>query len=674
MDDLGRFLRRRARVAERLISVEEALLGGRFIRYALYRLKWVGLARGLSLITHVIELTVLFALFSQQTLAMAVLLQNATLVIDGMWWGALEVMRRRIRADGTKGLVWEETSRWLAWAAWLGLALLGAGLAALAWRWHVRGTPGVFEAYALVCIARLGIDLVSRTLYSGVWARQRVYRPAAAIMLAEPLGAVVVAFGWSYLGAWSFPVGLLLNIAVSRGLTIIYTVRAYRVSRINRPRLSLRPPPRKLGAPLPLGEVAWAAAGNLTARIGSAMILATFVREPMSNIKLDPFPYVLALSVPLLSLASSWSRVFYHDFKRLEEEAAATLARRLERRLWVVSIFVGLAVWGGVAAVAEWWLDLAVVWRPVAALAPLCVALSILSALQLREMARGTFVRLFVASAATCAAIFVAIWIGAPDDTIAGLMLATALSVGAVVLAVAGHVHTPTPVDLHRDVESWVRALGALRGPTRVGALRLEARGIAPRVVAERWAARLGAHGAVALSTDRRRLLWFEEAPLDLSPEDRAALAAGIGHSLLLTDVAPDGRSALKRAVAAGLLREASDEHRLDEKRLLAEFRTSFPDGLVASLDDSRAPAGFAALPPRLRKRLWRDALRPRRRRDLPFEISTFRPAGAVQLLFAVPRAAPAEARLAWRARVEAANWSCAVAQNGIPWEEPYEA
>jgi hypothetical protein len=164
----------------------------------------------------------------------------------------------------------------------------------------------------------------------------------------------------------------------------------------------------------------------------------------------------------------------------------------------------------------------------------------------------------------------------------------------------------------------------------------------------------------------RRRLLWFEIGPTYLTPDERAAFAAGLGVSLRLTDAAPDGRHALELAVAAGMLRELPTES-VDEKRMLEDFKARFPDGLAASLDEAHGLAGFAALPPRLRKRLWRAALRPRSRRDLPYEITSFRRDGAVKLLFAVPRATPWEARLAWRTLVEAANYSCALDRNRIP-------
>jgi hypothetical protein len=286
-----------------------------------------------------------------------------------------------------------------------------------------------------------------------------------------------------------------------------------------------------------------------------------------------------------------------------------------------------------------------------------------LSVLQLRELARGGFVRLFVGSAAASAAILLAIWVGAPTDAVAGLMLASALSVGALVLGVGGRARTQTVAGVHRRVESWARALSAVAGPTRVGALRLEASGIAPRVVAERWAERLGSHGAVALLADRRRLVWFEQAPLRVPPDERAVLFAGLGRSPKLTEEAPDGRRALALAIEAGMLREPAGGNP-DEQALLAEFRERFPEGLSTSIDEDGD--GFAALPPRVRKWLWRDALRGRRRRDLPYEITAFRPGGEVKLLFAVPRSSSREDRIAWRARIEAANWCCAVAPNGI--------
>jgi hypothetical protein len=286
-----------------------------------------------------------------------------------------------------------------------------------------------------------------------------------------------------------------------------------------------------------------------------------------------------------------------------------------------------------------------------------------LSVLQLRELARGGFIRLFVGSAVACVAILVAIWFGAPDDATAGLMLASALSVGAVVLAVRGHRRASAGEGVHRGIDHWARALAAVHSPTRVGVLGLEASGIAPRVLARRVADRLGRRGAVALSPDRRRLLWFEQAPFGDVMEAMPALAAGLARSMTVTEAAPDGRRALDQAMAAGLVRGPSGDH-ADEESLLAEFRLRFPEGLASSVDaDGTA---FAGLPPQVRKRLWRDALRGRRRSKLPFEITAFRPAGEVKLLFAVPRTSSRQDRIAWRARIEAANWCCAVGPNGI--------
>src|SRR4051812_26131541 len=98
---LARWLERRAKAsAGRFIALEEALLTGRFARYASRRLAAFGLSRALATFLHLLELTWLFEIFSAKPFVASIALQNVTLVVDAFFWGALEGFRRRARELG----------------------------------------------------------------------------------------------------------------------------------------------------------------------------------------------------------------------------------------------------------------------------------------------------------------------------------------------------------------------------------------------------------------------------------------------------------------------------------------------------------------------------------------------------------------------------------------------
>src|SRR4051812_7785468 len=97
-DVLTRWLGRRARISSsRFVALEEALLTGRFARYAARRLTAFGLSRALATFVHLIELTWLYEIFSAKPFVASIAMQNAMLVADAFFWGALEAYRRRAR-------------------------------------------------------------------------------------------------------------------------------------------------------------------------------------------------------------------------------------------------------------------------------------------------------------------------------------------------------------------------------------------------------------------------------------------------------------------------------------------------------------------------------------------------------------------------------------------------
>lgn len=665
-------VRHAARETTRRRSVEDALLSNRFVPYASRRLFGFALTRLWATAAHLIELAFLLHLFRFRAQVASLALANLAFVAEAFWWGALEIMRSRVRTETSTAKIQQETSRWLRHAAWLALGAVALPLSASMWRarW-AHESISVLDAYAWVCGLRLGVDLVLRTLFSGVYAKRRVYRPLATLLLADPIGLLVVVALWPRLGAWTFPLGLAISVAVSRGVALFYTLEAYRLLRQPPPRFSLwaRATRRGSGANVGAqrGRVLLAGAASVSARLGPVLVLAVLLRSTINNEELGALAFTLHLAGPLLSGTASWSQVFYHDFKRLEDDVSTGLRRHLTRRLGWLAATVGAVLWLLTGVVAVTFFGGSVRSLDLLALLPLYLALAYLGVLQLRDFAHGDFSRMLGAGIVVFGALALLLFGGVSSVAAFGLPIGGAIALGIAVLAVLGaRERTPSSGPLLPSLFAWLGRLHAVRTPVRIGWGRVA--GGAARYghkTAERIAPLLAERGAVTTIRAGRRVLWFEAAPSTLRPETLAVAAAGTLAAVHTTEVAPNGAQALDRALLAGLL-DSGKGNTFEPSPVALEhqFLSLFPEGLIVDVAQPRDT--LSALAPSVRTAIWRDALweahsgRTARQRS-GFEVTSYRPGGEIQLLFVAPRKQPLPVRLAWREALEAANWSAAI-------------
>ena len=515
----------------------------------------------------------------------------------------------------------------------------------------------MLHVYALACTFRLGADIAVRTYYSGVYAYRRVHRPLWSIFV----GPITLVGGtlalWRVLAGWSFPLALVGSVVVSRALLVRFTRRAYRLQRVPAPKLRLggfrfRAPEWKL-----VQQTVLAALANTTSRLGGVVLLAAVIPSLSTTVDdaempiVEPFALALHLASPLLLLASQWGLVFYHDYKRLEDEGSGALAHGLHRRLVETSVLVGVFAWAAASGLTLLYVPYDEIHETLVALLPLTVGLSTWAALQLRGFARGDFTR----QAASALAL-----------------------VGVLALVVA----TPRDPSLERAPASWYFALGA--GPWaaiaihallsffedahavgEVASFATFARSLArtsrdvvvwqgrvtrlPAVVALRLAAELGEDGAVIRSGDR--LTWFDRGDRQRSRWLRVA-------SGLLTELSGSPRGPGRERLDA-LAREerATGTHLAD---LAATHARLFPEGFVVRVM-RRAPARFLALSSVVRQAIWRDALRAhgagRARARSGYHVTTFGPRGAIEAVFVSPRpVAPASAG-EWTKALRTCGW-----------------
>lgn len=661
-ESLTRWLEVRAARGLQYLAVEDALLAGSFARYAFRRLAAFVLARGWGIALHIVELTWLAQVFSAKPFIASLALQNATLVIDAAYFGALEGLRRRARelGPGTDAAVL--TTRWLTVALWFALAIVVFPVGRAAWHWAAdEDSPSLFHVYALVCALRLGLDVVLRTYYSGVFAHNRVYRPLWTPLVPPTLVIGITVLLWGPIGGWGFPIALAASVAVSRALLFVYTRRAYRFRRIPAPHWRLRwrsksaksrPIEWRMLRDALLGGVA-----NTTTRLGGVVLLAAVVPS-LSRPDLfedeapavEPFAFALHLAAPLLYIAGQWGLVFYHDWKRVEGELAETLARHLHRRILVTAVVVALFSWASASALVLVYVKLDESWLTLSALLPAMLGLSVWTALQLRGFARGEFVR----QVASALAMLFVLWLALSATFLGTDAWYVALAAGpwaAVALhEVLGLARQRPRTGEVESIAAWDRAVRATRGDVVLWEAQSSQY---PKRVAARIAAKLGDRGALVRSANR--LFWFERAPF--TPRDEwLRTAAGALESLDGGAPPAPGAVQVKALEARGRLGRPDEEPALDQAS--AAYTRLFPEGFVLHIGRP-SPSRFLGLEPTVRQAIWRDALRSQRgmRSRSGWFVTAYAPHGTTEVLFATPRPVKSEEAAAWYAHLAPLGW-----------------
>lgn len=662
---LSAWLRDRAARSDELFAVEESLLAGRFARYAARRLSVFTIARLWSAGLHVLELTWLASVFSAKPFIASLALQNATLVADAFFFGALEVLRRRLRDLGPTSAAAALTTRWLTVSSWLALVVVAVPLGRLAWEWATdRPEPSLFHVYALVCAVRLAVDLVLRTFYSGVFAHHRVYRPLWMPLASPAVLVGVTAALWGSIAGWAFPVGLAASVVVSRGLLFLFTRRSYRARRVPKPRWRLAPPRRR--EPLrrtlrTMGEALLAGLANTTTRLGGVVLLAAIVPSLVTSLpdafyeedEVAPFAFALHVVAPLLLLAAQWGLVFYHDWKRLEDDLAASLARHLHRRLLVTACVVGFGAWASASALALVWVPLEEARSTLLALLPGMLGLSTWTALSLQGFARGEF----KTQAASAIAVLASVWLTVSSDALGAETWYAALAAGpwtaVFVHAVLARLRRSRAHGEIYAAPAWARALDGARGDVRVWRARAA---VKPSLVSARVAAELGERGAIVRAG--ARLLWFERIERgergddgdDGDDEARARWLARAGG--LLGDL----EGARCRSRGTGRRAELAErgwlvlpEESAARDDLEATFAATFPEGFTLPVG-APPPPRYLALAPVVRQAIWRDAMRAARqvRSRSGWLVTALAPAGTPEVLFVAPRPVTSEAASSW--------------------------
>ncbi len=346
MNPILRWLQKRRERLDALPTLDDALLGNGAARYSWYRLRFVLLRALLRTVFRLAEVALFASLFPFGVLGPALIFRSLTLLAGGLWWGALETMRRDVRALGRQQR-WPEASRrveqWLAMSVILSLVSLGASGLWVLWGPTPFESFSVLDVYVLGCGLRLAIDVIVRTYHSGIYALRRVYRPVATLVAIDLAEITALGALWTIMGAWSLGISLAFAGLLRAAVALVYTRRAY-----GGERLQLRGPtywPRALRrASWSAGHSLLSALGNSVTQLDALLVIALLFAQKSNGGGALMLAALFHVISPLQAAAFNWARLFYFDFKRLESTGSPWLLARFDRLMHAVAIVVPLPI------------------------------------------------------------------------------------------------------------------------------------------------------------------------------------------------------------------------------------------------------------------------------------------------------------------------------------------
>ena len=710
---LERWFARQAERERNAVRLEDALLGGRFARYFAFRLRFFAVRYVAATVVQLVKVLVLHRLLGATGFFAVIALVAVGGLVAGGWWGALEVLRTRVRLlyrFESPTAVGREVARWIVAAVRLATALVAAAIAWIVIRAVASGGVAPVDLAIAAVVARTGVDLPIRAYHAGAFALRRVYRPWGSILALEVLGLGTLLLLVPVLGAWAIGVSELVMALAFGAVAVRYASRTHRLLGIaphrlvtldavlgrrpgaRRPRARAGRSVRRLPAPPSLaaiGSILAPGVAGVAMALDSLVVLAVVTTATATG---EQWLAVLIAGVsPTVRAGFDWAQLVYFDLKRLDAPLFANLRRRLDRATLILAVVLGVAF--AAVAVALALGPLGVAGASVLALPPFLLAASVLGLSQMQAFTEGAYARATLGGAVVFAGLLaMRTLVSAGVDPLA--VLAVTAAAAAVLVRLAGRFDlgsgaAPEPL----LPTAWLTRLRGEAGPIRVGMARIRAaeaksahgamadpdvlRTWRATQLARRLAGRAGRGGGVTLVA-ADRVAWFVPDVARPVVTRRTVILESTGRVTELREArAGDGAAAiadlaawglfpstLSRCAAAGGAGTDAEPAAITDADMERAFRATVATGIVFA-PDRRASPDLVALPSTDRRLALWDAIRHARLLSTQpargaWDVTAWCPDGTLRLVFIAPRSAGSRALSSWRRRIRELNLAAA--------------
>ncbi|MBX7158271.1 MAG: hypothetical protein K1X66_07790 [Verrucomicrobiae bacterium] len=660
MKKLNQWFDNQRKKSEAIVTLEETLLGGSFLRYAWFRLRYFTFRTVVEVMLRLIELKVLLTLLPTAVAYVLIGIRILLVLGSGFWWGALEVFREKLRKLHRAGKSFkmpEVIGIWLSFSlliSFLGLViLLGVGLDKL--RHGIR----METVYGLICFFRFLLEIPLTTFHSGVYAIRRIYRPLywiVAIELVSSLGSLAL-FPW--FGVWALPLAFLISSLLNFSIRFYYTKKVYYFYRYWPLSLNLSLKKWQRFGPLLKNDHFFIAGLAHAFMRYEVLLLILFFHHIKSGSESGNILTLIFILSPLLVASREWAQMFYFDFKRLEEGLYENFRKQFQRQVEDFSLLWGVGVWIMIMSLGTLILRNfsfeSFLW-----LAPFFVINSLLAYEQVKAFSDKNY-NLVIQSGFIFFIGTAFLWnfSSSPTAQFAYLGLTT---LGALrqVRKNEEFLNQETPHVL--SLLEWLEKLKNLSEPVKWGYLEInkEEKIWQLKVLAEEIRVCFNRGGEITLCFPNK-ILWFEGGAF--TAEKLIKTGAGLIKQWTITPFYSRGIEILQSAKLKEVL-ELNDEIKIGRENLVLRFKDKFPRCFIYDFNEAGQLAHFNA---KERRSILFDAvffarnLCPSASRSA-FEVTTLLDQGKIELIFVIPKAKFSQAlRDQWSSELRKNNISYAM-------------
>ncbi|MDI1353193.1 MAG: hypothetical protein PSV35_10585, partial [bacterium] len=329
----------------KLVTLEEVLLSGRFRAYGIFRLKYFNAQLVLNYVTHLIFLTFLFNNLSHRHAVVINILLALSVMLQGAWWGGLEVLRDSVRMQykhRKRKAMGESIGAWLVMSVLLSVLLLIVMMVFCGYSVFYLNYSALYLVSIMCIICTLALQLPVRTYHSAMYALSRISRSTSSIFFADFIFIFFFTFSYKFLGLYTLPLVYLLKSIVAQLISIHYINKAYKWRNIE-----IRCPNLKY-VPIFIKEFPvrkWMMASLTMATLTlDHLLLALGLLYAKQNISTENFTFLI-LILPLLYASVDWSKNFYFDYKKDLKNDFKLFFQHFENKVIFIAFFSGFFFW-----------------------------------------------------------------------------------------------------------------------------------------------------------------------------------------------------------------------------------------------------------------------------------------------------------------------------------------
>jgi hypothetical protein len=639
MNKLDRWLSSQKKRSDRIISLEETLLGSNFLKYAYYRLRFFAFRVFVHIALRLVEVKIFLLLLPSSTVYVFLIGRILLVSANALWWGILEDLREKVRRLAQSKKLFKIPSLISQWiiSSFI-LSLLGLVCLIFLNLFYHKTILKLETVYLSFCFLRLMLEIPLATFHSGIYAIRRIYRPLYWILIVELIASLGAFSLYPLLGVWAFPLTFFISTLLNLSVRFFYTKKVYLFYRFWP--LSFDQVDKRWNTFLSKFNRTNLITGVANMLMGyECLILVLFLHKNKMSLGANHLLLLFFILSPLLIAGYEWARLFYFDFKKLEMGFYSHFKQQFQNQ--VEQFALGWGALNGILVISAsyflaeqeftdklWWL------------LPFFLINSLLAYKQVKAFSEKNYTLLIKSGLTFLGGIFV-LWYFPASFQLQSIFLCL-VALGALwqLERLEEKIGFGSSFSI-LPLTEWLRHLKFIEQKVRIGCITFsqDIEFFKLNAFANKIQQRLKAGNEICPFLPNQ-IFWFERDSEDVTKEVVIHQVEGLCREVQLSPFYADGKTAfresfLKEIIDADIAQDAFDINQLKEI-----FNKKIANGLYF-IPNSESKLNF--LSSHQKRQILFEALNFSKnltfsKAQSSFEVTAYSPNGEIELIFIIPK------------------------------------